>query len=152
MTTPQQFQQALSSGDVTIIREGSLSAFTIDLTTLLQAVQRGDQAAAQAASIVEHDVRSISLVHNKGPRPIVQKQPASAATGLTGKIEFKRCGKHQGRWWREYRICPSRLCCRCRKRQQFALKQGRIAAPADDHPSKRGRGVLTTWRVHTGII
>jgi hypothetical protein len=64
--TFQQFKQALSTGDAVIIPAGSFSSFSNDLTTLLQAVQRGDQAgAAKAAIEVERDLKTISLQHHK---------------------------------------------------------------------------------------
>jgi hypothetical protein len=64
--TLQQFKQAISTGDAAVIPTGSLSSFSNDLTTLLQAVQRGDQAAAaKAAMEVENELKTMTVQHHK---------------------------------------------------------------------------------------
>jgi hypothetical protein len=83
--TLQQFKQAVSTGDAAVIPTGSLSSFSNDLTTLLQAVQRGDHAAAaKAAMEVEDELKSMSVRHRQGVHPATQLKQTDSKSSATG--------------------------------------------------------------------
>ena len=84
--TLQQFKQAISTGDAAVIPTGALSSFSNDLTTLLQAVQRGDQAAAaKAAMEVENELKNMSVQHHKGMHPATQLPTNSNNSSSTSR-------------------------------------------------------------------
>jgi hypothetical protein len=84
--TLQQFKQAVSTGDAAVIPTGSLSSFSNDLTTLLQAVQRGDQAAAaKAAMEVEDELKSMSVRHRQGVYPATQLKETASKSSATAE-------------------------------------------------------------------